>query len=314
MEVLSSSFVFRWVWPAELNGLPGSAKQASIGGRITPKHEEDHNRRFEYPRFHNCRGSPVPVTGTAATRSSAGCMWTASALAPKARASAICRSLAGPARLQRHPVANLVQLDRQDGMRTRTLATVRLQPPLRIKATRPFVALTYPQRQEAVARGTRVVDYHLHQALRHPRPRDLLGHVEAVEFSDAGENVGGRCGRSSGQSWTTQPAMACSSRFTRSGRDAAAASHAAQQLPGVTGMVAVTGDLLDHGGDAGKRPGAGVEPVGAGALAQRLVDGGKLACDRRGSGPLGPALRSAANPPCRQQACQRLTFCRPTPS
>jgi hypothetical protein len=32
MEVLSLSFVFRWLWPAELTGLPGSAKQASIGG------------------------------------------------------------------------------------------------------------------------------------------------------------------------------------------------------------------------------------------------------------------------------------------
>src|SRR4029453_4025018 len=48
-------------------------------------------------------------------------------------------------------------------------------------------------------------------------------------------------------------------------------AHAAQQLPGVAGMVAVTGPLLDHGGDAGQGPVVGIEPVGAGALTERLV-------------------------------------------
>jgi hypothetical protein len=37
----------------------------------------------------------------------------------------------------------------------------------------------------------------------------------------------------------------------------------------------------------------GVEAVRAGTLAQRLVDGGKLGSDRRGTCPVGPALRSA---------------------
>src|SRR5215208_5636272 len=46
-------------------------------------------------------------------------------------------------------------------------------------------------------------------------------------------------------------------------------AHAAQQLPGVAGMVAVTGPLLDHGGDAGQGTVDGVEAVGAGALAER---------------------------------------------
>src|SRR5215216_3399064 len=48
-------------------------------------------------------------------------------------------------------------------------------------------------------------------------------------------------------------------------------AQAAQQLPGMAGMVAVTGPLLDHGGDALKGPVVGVEAVGAGALAERLV-------------------------------------------
>src|SRR5215211_1463290 len=48
-------------------------------------------------------------------------------------------------------------------------------------------------------------------------------------------------------------------------------AHAAQQLPGVTGMVGDTGPMLDHGGDALKGPVVGVEAVGAGALAERLV-------------------------------------------
>src|SRR5215213_5473547 len=43
-------------------------------------------------------------------------------------------------------------------------------------------------------------------------------------------------------------------------------AHAAQQLPGVAGVVARPGEPLDHRGDAGKGPVVGVEAVGAGAL------------------------------------------------
>jgi len=53
-------------------------------------------------------------------------------------------------------------------------------------------------------------------------------------------------------------------------------AQAAQQLPGVAGMVAVTGPLLDHGGDALKGPVVGIEPVRAGALAERLVQVAEL--------------------------------------
>src|SRR4030095_10600115 len=53
-------------------------------------------------------------------------------------------------------------------------------------------------------------------------------------------------------------------------------AHAAQQLPGMAGMVAGPGEPLDHGSDALKGPVVGVEAVGAGALAQRLADGGTL--------------------------------------
>src|SRR5215216_1552174 len=48
-------------------------------------------------------------------------------------------------------------------------------------------------------------------------------------------------------------------------------AHAAQQLPGVAGMVAGPGESLDHGGDAGQGPVVGVEAAGAGALGQRGI-------------------------------------------
>src|SRR5215204_5903216 len=53
-------------------------------------------------------------------------------------------------------------------------------------------------------------------------------------------------------------------------------AHAAQQLPGMTGMVAGPSEPLDHRGNALKGPVVGVEAACAGALAQRLVDGGAL--------------------------------------
>jgi hypothetical protein len=45
----------------------------------------------------------------------------------------------------------------------------------------------------------------------------------------------------------------------------------------------------------------GVEAVRAGTLAEGLVDGGRLASDRRGACPVGPALRSAFSPPASQR-------------
>jgi hypothetical protein len=50
----------------------------------------------------------------------------------------------------------------------------------------------------------------------------------------------------------------------------------AQQLPDVAAMVADRGELLDHGRHTGQGPVVGVEAVGAGTLAQRLLDGGEL--------------------------------------
>src|SRR5215218_9587836 len=67
-------------------------------------------------------------------------------------------------------------------------------------------------------------------------------------------------------------------------------AHAAQQLPGVTGMVGDTGPLLDHGGDALKGPVVGVEAVGAGALAERLVQVVELLVVKA---PVGPGRAAA---------------------
>src|SRR4029453_14282233 len=103
-----------------------------------------------------------------------------------------------------------------------------------------------------------------------------------------------------------------------------------QQLPGVPGMVADPGELLDHGRDARQGPVVVVEAVRAGALPERLVDQVRGLVGRAGGGPggavgggggtgagacpVGPALRSASSPPACQRPCQRLTFCRATPS
>src|SRR6266498_3643573 len=58
-------------------------------------------------------------------------------------------------------------------------------------------------------------------------------------------------------------------------------------------MVGDPGEPLDHGGDARQRSVVGVEAVGAGALAQRLVDGVQLGIGqaRGGSGGAGAAQR-----------------------
>src|SRR5215218_1306413 len=71
-------------------------------------------------------------------------------------------------------------------------------------------------------------------------------------------------------------------------------AHAAQQLPGVAGMVTGPGEPLDHGGDAGQGPVVGVEAVGAGALAQRGIQVLELLVVKARVGPGGAA------------ACQRL--------
>src|SRR5262245_55731835 len=69
---------------------------------------------------------------------------------------------------------------------------------------------------------------------------------------------------------------------------------AAQQLPHVPGMVGDPGYPFDHAGDPVESPVVGVEAVGAGALAQRLVDRPQLLVGQAGNRPGGAA------------ACQRL--------
>src|SRR5215207_6543144 len=74
-------------------------------------------------------------------------------------------------------------------------------------------------------------------------------------------------------------------------------AQAAQQLPGVAGMVAGPGEPLDHGGDALKGPVVGVEAAGAGALAQRGIQVVELLVVKARVGPGRAAAASAASPP-----------------
>src|SRR5918995_3126748 len=84
----------------------------------------------------------------------------------------------------------------------------------------------------------------------------------------------------------------------------AVAQAVAQQLPDVPGMVGDPGQPLDHGRDAGEGPVVGVEAVGAGALAQRLVDEVQLGIRQARGRPgragaaqrVGPALAPAGVP------------------
>src|SRR6266542_1295793 len=76
-----------------------------------------------------------------------------------------------------------------------------------------------------------------------------------------------------------------------------APAHAvAQQLPDVAGMVGDPGEPLDHGGHAGKGPVVAVEAVAAGALAQRLVDGGKLSIGQARGVPGGAGAAQRLQP------------------
>src|SRR5829696_10020821 len=73
-------------------------------------------------------------------------------------------------------------------------------------------------------------------------------------------------------------------------------AHAAQQLPGVPGMVAGPGEPLDHGGDAGQGPVVGVEAVRAGALAQRGIQVVELPVVKARVGPGGAAAGQRLQP------------------
>ena len=59
----------------------------------------------------------------------------------------------------------------------------------------------------------------------------------------------------------------------------------------------------------------GGEQSGLGSpVPERLLESWSCWSDRREARPVEPALRSASCRPARQRVCQRLTFCRETPS
>jgi hypothetical protein len=100
------------------------------------------------------------------------------------------RPSAAACTIERHSVANLVDLDRQDLVLTRALATVRLQPTFLVEATSPAVLSAYPGREETVASGTGTLDCRLHQGSGHARPCNVLGHLAAPELGGSGRDVG----------------------------------------------------------------------------------------------------------------------------
>jgi uncharacterized protein YjbI with pentapeptide repeats len=71
----------------------------------------------------------------------------------------------------------------------------------------------------------------------------------------------------------------------------------AQQLPHVAAMVGDPGQPLDHGRHARKGPVVAVEAVGAGTLAQRLVDGGQLGGGQARGVPGGAGAAQRLQPP-----------------
>jgi hypothetical protein len=93
------------------------------------------------------------------------------------------------ARFQRHAVPNLVNLDRQDLVRTGALGTIRLQAALLVEATSPAILSANPGRDDAVAGGTRMLHRRLHQGSSHARPRNILGDVKAAELRGPGGDV-----------------------------------------------------------------------------------------------------------------------------
>ena len=88
----------------------------------------------------------------------------------------------GSARFERHPIANLVHLGRQDVVGTAALCTVFPQTVLLVEATSPAVLAAHPEREDVVSGGTRVLDRRIHQGWSRFRPCNLFRDVEAAEF------------------------------------------------------------------------------------------------------------------------------------
>jgi hypothetical protein len=83
---------------------------------------------------------------------------------------------------QRHAVADLVDLYRQDVVPPRPLAAIRMKTVLLVEATRPAVLLSYPAREEAVTGGSGMTERRSHQGLSRTGPGDVLSHIEAAQL------------------------------------------------------------------------------------------------------------------------------------
>jgi len=82
-----------------------------------------------------------------------------------------------------------MHLGRQDVVGTAALGTIWPHTVLLVEATSTAVLSAYPEREEALVRGVRVLDRRIRQGRRHSRPRNLFRDVEAAKFGGLGGDV-----------------------------------------------------------------------------------------------------------------------------
>jgi hypothetical protein len=93
------------------------------------------------------------------------------------------RTPAGSARFrERHSVANLVNLDRQDFVRTGAFGTIQPHAVLLVEATSPAALSAHPEREGTLTGCTSALDRRIHQGASHARSRNLFRDVDAPEF------------------------------------------------------------------------------------------------------------------------------------
>jgi hypothetical protein len=83
---------------------------------------------------------------------------------------------------ERNSVADLVNLDRKDVVRTGALGTIRPHTVLLVEATSPSVLSAYPGREVDLASGPYVLNRRIHQDPSHSRPCKVFRDIQASEL------------------------------------------------------------------------------------------------------------------------------------